>query len=86
MFTAITKKCLRIEKTRVMCQAASSLVRYRHLGMAQATLIKSITILRHADPLLINDCEIINYKITKLRGFSPQANYTDRATTACRRS
>jgi hypothetical protein len=23
---------------------------------------------------------------TKLRGFSPQANYTDRATAACRRS
>jgi hypothetical protein len=23
---------------------------------------------------------------TKLGGFSPQANYTDRATTACRRS
>jgi hypothetical protein len=25
-------------------------------------------------------------KTTKLRGFSPQANYTDRATVACRRS
>jgi hypothetical protein len=25
-------------------------------------------------------------KITKLRGRSPQANYTDRATAACRRS
>jgi hypothetical protein len=25
-------------------------------------------------------------KETKLRGFSPQANYTDRATAACRRS
>jgi hypothetical protein len=24
--------------------------------------------------------------IKKLRGFSPQANYTDRATAACRRS
>jgi hypothetical protein len=23
---------------------------------------------------------------TKLRGFSPQVNYTDRATAACRRS
>jgi hypothetical protein len=23
---------------------------------------------------------------TKLRGFTPQANYTDRATTACQRS
>jgi hypothetical protein len=30
---------------------------------------------------------IINLDIvTKLRGFSPQANYTDRATAACRRS
>jgi hypothetical protein len=28
-----------------------------------------------------------NYKLkTKLRGRSPQANYTDRATAACRRS
>jgi hypothetical protein len=26
------------------------------------------------------------YIKTKLRGFSPQANYTDRATAACRRS
>jgi beta-galactosidase/beta-glucuronidase len=26
------------------------------------------------------------YKQKKLRGFSPQANYTDRATAACRRS
>jgi hypothetical protein len=25
-------------------------------------------------------------KIKKLRGFSPPANYTDRATAACRRS
>jgi hypothetical protein len=25
-------------------------------------------------------------KLTKLRGFSPQANYTERATAACRRS
>jgi hypothetical protein len=25
-------------------------------------------------------------KTTKLRGFSPQANYTDRATAACRQS
>jgi hypothetical protein len=25
-------------------------------------------------------------KKTKLRGFSPQANYTDQATAACRRS
>jgi hypothetical protein len=24
--------------------------------------------------------------LKKLRGFSPQANYTDRATAACRRS
>jgi hypothetical protein len=26
-----------------------------------------------------------SYKLTKLRGRSPQANYTDRATAACRR-
>jgi hypothetical protein len=26
------------------------------------------------------------YKKTKLRGFSPQANYTEQATAACRRS
>jgi hypothetical protein len=24
------------------------------------------------------------YELTKLRGFSPQANYTDRTTNACR--
>jgi hypothetical protein len=36
--------------------------------------------------------KIFHFKIcyvrikTKLRGFSPQANYTDRATAACRRS
>jgi hypothetical protein len=29
---------------------------------------------------------IIYKKQKKLRGFSPQANYTDRATDACRRS
>jgi hypothetical protein len=29
---------------------------------------------------------IKNNKKIKLRGFSPQANYTDRATAACRRS
>jgi hypothetical protein len=28
----------------------------------------------------------IHYTKTKLRGFSPQANYTDRVTAACRRS
>jgi hypothetical protein len=28
----------------------------------------------------------INNYITKLRGFSPQANYTDRAAAACQRS
>jgi hypothetical protein len=30
-------------------------------------------------------CFLFHFKI-KLRGFSPQANYTDRATAACRRS
>jgi hypothetical protein len=28
---------------------------------------------------------VMNKKKTKLRGMSPRANYTDRATTACRR-
>jgi hypothetical protein len=30
-------------------------------------------------------CHVITNK-TKLRGFSPQANYTDQATAACRQS
>jgi hypothetical protein len=30
--------------------------------------------------------KFLTLKITKLRGFSPQANYTDRATAATRRS
>jgi hypothetical protein len=30
--------------------------------------------------------ELKTKKKTKLRGFSPQANYTDQATAACRRS
>jgi hypothetical protein len=29
---------------------------------------------------------VYNYIKTKFRGFSPQANYTDQATAACRRS
>jgi hypothetical protein len=29
---------------------------------------------------------VMNYPKTKLRGLGPQANYTDRATAACRRS
>jgi hypothetical protein len=33
----------------------------------------------------INPADILP-KLTKLRGRSPQANYTDRATAACRRS
>jgi hypothetical protein len=28
----------------------------------------------------------INYRLKKLHGLSPRANYTDRATAACRRS
>jgi hypothetical protein len=32
------------------------------------------------------EATINDLKLTKLRGFSPQANYTDRATAACRRS
>jgi hypothetical protein len=35
--------------------------------------------------LIYNKCCIIELK-TKLRGFSPQAKYTDRASIACRRS
>jgi hypothetical protein len=30
--------------------------------------------------------EVLDVTKTKLRGFSPQANYTERATTACRGS
>jgi hypothetical protein len=33
-----------------------------------------------------DDKEKQNKTKNKLRGFSPQVNYTDRATTACRRS
>jgi hypothetical protein len=32
------------------------------------------------------NCKSDSIYITKLRGFSPQVNYTDRATAACRRS
>jgi hypothetical protein len=32
------------------------------------------------------DCIWDVLSVIKLRGFSPQANYTDRATAACRRS
>jgi hypothetical protein len=35
---------------------------------------------------VIGDRNLILKLKTKLRGFSPQANYTDRATAACRRS
>jgi hypothetical protein len=37
---------------------------------------------------LTSCCFAVYYRflIKKLRGFSPPANYTDRATTACRRS
>jgi hypothetical protein len=37
----------------------------------------------------MHDCskyEVLETDKTKLRGFSPQANYTDRATAVCRRS
>jgi hypothetical protein len=33
-----------------------------------------------------NICYNLSKQKTKLRGFSPQANYIDRATAACRRS
>jgi hypothetical protein len=36
--------------------------------------------------LLLNQDTKKKKKKTKLRGLSPQANYTDRATAACRRS
>jgi hypothetical protein len=37
---------------------------------------------------IIETLKMAQYQIskTKLHGFSPQANYTDRATVACRRS
>jgi hypothetical protein len=45
----------------------------------------------NANTLLITDSFFVKLltktkKKTKLRGFSPQANYTDQATAACRRS
>jgi hypothetical protein len=36
--------------------------------------------------LLLTASGLATIKEKKLRGFSPQANYTDRATDACRRS
>jgi hypothetical protein len=42
------------------------------------------------NPLKHDDDDVDDYnnnnKYKKLRGISPQANYTDRATAACRRS
>jgi hypothetical protein len=35
---------------------------------------------------LSSDLDVDLYKLKKLRGLSPRANYTDRATAACRRS
>jgi hypothetical protein len=45
---------------------------------------KAINALDHADTLIGSDRLLVSK--TKLRGRSPQANYTDRATAACRRS
>jgi hypothetical protein len=53
---------------------------YNHHGSCQAA--------RHSSPpprCCENSLKSKEYN-TKLRGFSPQANYTDRATAACRRS
>jgi hypothetical protein len=36
--------------------------------------------------LRLHSADSLIEKIKKLRGFSPQANYTDRATAACRQS
>jgi hypothetical protein len=49
----------------------------RHLDGIRNPGFPQITILYFYD---------VNEKKTKLRGRSPQANYTDRATAACRRS
>jgi hypothetical protein len=35
---------------------------------------------------IVDKKEILRTVSNKLRGFSPQANYTDQATAACRRS
>jgi hypothetical protein len=54
---------------------------------------KAGALLQTIDSRNIGISVIVNYDIytlylkkTKLLGFSPQANYTDRATAACRRS
>jgi hypothetical protein len=39
-----------------------------------------------AELIQAGDEILLRSKIHKLRGLSPQANYTDRATAACRRS
>jgi hypothetical protein len=56
------------------------------------TFYRSI-MLGHLDILLCNNFPLENYDIKlklkkklKLHGLSPRANYTDRATAACRRS
>jgi hypothetical protein len=47
-----------------------------------------VNIPKLSDAFPICPLEVITWKAkkTKLRGLSPQANYTDRATAACRRS
>jgi hypothetical protein len=47
--------------------------------------LRSQEILEGISPTYEVLMDLIFYK-KKLRGFSPQANYTDRATAACRRS
>jgi hypothetical protein len=53
-------------------------------------MFSSISVgLSNAVPSYITHTYILLSRVTeivKLRGFSPQANYTDRATAACRRS
>jgi hypothetical protein len=56
----------------------------------QCTVALSYCSLRMADAMISQNMGLSFWDImhikTKLRGLSPRANYTDRATAACRRS
>jgi hypothetical protein len=61
------------------CTVFSSLL---SLHPFQVQIFSPCLVLKH--PVCIHSLYI--YKTNKLRGLSPQANYTDRATAVCRRS
>jgi hypothetical protein len=58
------------------------LIEIERISLRQEQSVKNI-LFRNTNFMLLRNN---NYGVTELRGFSPQANYTDRATAACRRS